>query len=162
MCDNNSASTSKKKNVYSNLPRRIDVKTERPSLDEDLKKLTAEKLQTIFGHKSFLSTQQKVAIIYTLHRKNDLFIFFPTGSGKSLIYQLPGMHLNVISNKLHLAVVLEGVTVVFSPLIALIADQVNYLQSKGVRAEALNSSISSEKFNEIIEVIDLATFLFAF
>jgi ATP-dependent DNA helicase RecQ len=52
----------------------------------------------------------------------------------------------------YLAVVLDGVTVVFSPLIALIGDQVKYLQSKGIRAEALNSSISQDKFKGIIEV----------
>ncbi|KAI6178193.1 ATP-dependent DNA helicase Q5 isoform X5 [Aphelenchoides besseyi] len=119
------------------LPRRLHLRDDRPELDDDLIVRCVDKLKNDFGHSNFLSNAQKLAVMIALKREKDLFVFFPTGSGKSLVYQLP-------------AVVMPGVTIVFSPLIALIGDQVKNLQEKGIYAEALNSTIKSDKFKEII------------
>jgi ATP-dependent DNA helicase RecQ len=67
----------------------------------------------------------------------DVLLMSPTGSGKSLVYQLP-------------ALALDGVTLVVSPLIALMKDQVDALQKKGIAAAALNSSISVKQQDEAI------------
>ena len=61
---------------------------------------------------------------------------FPTGSGKSLCYQLP-------------ALMFDGLTVVVSPLIALMKDQVDFLQTRGIAAARLDSSVSREAFEEL-------------
>ena len=67
----------------------------------------------------------------------DVFVSMPTGAGKSLCYQLPA----ILSN---------GLTLVFSPLIALINDQITQLKRKGISAESLNSKTSSKERTFII------------
>lgn len=66
----------------------------------------------------------------------------PTGSGKSLCYQLP-------------AVVLDGIAVVFSPLIALIQDQVDYLKSRGIKADSINSKLIASERKRILDDLRL-------
>jgi len=84
-------------------------------------------LQTYFGFREFRSVQKPV-IERTLQGQHSLVIM-PTGSGKSLIYQIP-------------ALLLEGLTVVISPLISLMKDQVDGLVGKNVDATYINSSLS--------------------
>ena len=87
----------------------------------------AELLRTIFGFDSFRGHQAE--IIEHVVGGGDAMVLMPTGGGKSLCYQIP-------------ALCREGVTVVVSPLIALMRDQVEALKQLGVKAAALNSSIA--------------------
>lgn len=82
-------------------------------------------LQTVFGYSSFRHNQQ--AIIEHLLNGGDAMVLMPTGGGKSLCYQVP-------------ALCLDGVTIVVSPLIALMKDQVDALLLNGVKAAYLNST----------------------
>jgi ATP-dependent DNA helicase RecQ len=86
-------------------------------------------LSEVFGFSNFRGKQ--AAAITAVTDKRDTFVLKPTGGGKSLCYQLPG-------------VVLPGTAVVISPLIALMDDQVQGLVQMGVRAAALNSSMDWE------------------
>ncbi len=87
-------------------------------------------LRELFGHADFRAGQAE--IVESVASGEDALVVMPTGAGKSLCYQLP-------------AVVRGGTTLVVSPLIALMKDQVDALQAKGVRATCINSSISSEE-----------------
>lgn len=91
------------------------------------KRQLVELLKIHFHHESFLPGQEE-AIDHILARR-DTVVVLPTGGGKSLIYQLP-------------ALVLEGITIVISPLIALMKDQVDSLDRVGIPATFINSSIS--------------------
>ena len=91
-------------------------------------------LQKHFGYSVFRS-QQKEIIEHILEGK-DAVVLMPTGGGKSMCYQLP-------------ALVLEGLTVVISPLIALMQDQVQALRSNGISAAYLNSSLKAEEEREV-------------
>ncbi len=97
--------------------------------------LTAQQaLKQYFGYDSFRLSQQDV-IARTLAGKSSLVIM-PTGGGKSMCYQLP-------------AILLPGLTIVVSPLIALMQDQVQGLVSSGIAAAAMNSSCSPEEETQI-------------
>ncbi len=85
-------------------------------------------LSTTFGHSALFPLQQR--IVERVMAGGDAFVVMPTGSGKSLCYQLPALALDR-----------PGVTLVFSPLIALMEDQVSTLKRKGVRAEYINSTL---------------------
>ncbi len=91
-----------------------------------------ELLKIHFGHESFRPGQEQ-AIDSILANQNTVVVL-PTGGGKSLIFQLP-------------ALVMEGVTIVISPLIALMKDQVDSLARVGIPATFINSSISLEEAN---------------
>lgn len=101
------------------------------------KKQHAQELLKIhYGFKTFRPGQEKV-IDNILDGKSTLVIM-PTGGGKSLCYQLP-------------ALVLEGITIVISPLIALMKDQVDSLNKIGIPATFINSSISADEARERLE-----------
>src|SRR3569832_2944774 len=84
-------------------------------------------LESVFGYSSFRG--QQAEIVGHVAEGGDALVLMPTGGGKSLCYQIP-------------ALVREGMGVVVSPLIALMQDQVAALEEAGVRAAALNSSMS--------------------
>ncbi|SHG39260.1 DNA helicase RecQ [Ornithinibacillus halophilus] len=84
-------------------------------------------LQTYFGYESFRPGQKEV-INHILHMNNTLAVM-PTGGGKSLCYQIPGLSL-------------EGTAIIISPLISLMKDQVDALHALGIPATYINSSLS--------------------
>src|SRR5437660_12574195 len=86
-------------------------------------------LRRVFGFERFRDGQEAV-IRQILGGKSALAVF-PTGSGKSLCYQLPALHL-------------DGLTLVVSPLIALMKDQCDFLRERDVPAARLDSSIALE------------------
>ncbi len=97
-------------------------------------------LKKHFGYSSFLPNQ--LAIIEDVLSKKDILAIMPTGGGKSLCYQLP-------------ALAMEGTTVVLSPLIALMKDQVDALCANGIAAAYYNSSQSRERQEEIFQQLRL-------
>jgi len=93
-------------------------------------------LQTIFGFNEFRAGQAPV--IERLIAGQSVLAIFPTGAGKSLCYQLP-------------ALMLDGVTLVISPLIALMKDQIDFLKSKGIAAERLDSTLSLDEYRSVMD-----------
>ena len=99
-------------------------------------------LKHFFGYDSFRLNQQ--TIIETVLNGHDVLAIMPTGGGKSICYQLP-------------AVLLPGLTIVISPLIALMKDQVDALQANGIPAAYLNSTQSNEEQHQITEAVRSGT-----
>jgi len=95
-------------------------------------------LKKYFGYDTFRSQQEDI-ITHVLN-KEDVLVIMPTGGGKSICYQLPSL-------------LLEGTTLVISPLIALMKDQVDGLKANGIAAAYFNSSQSSEEQQEIIKQV---------
>jgi ATP-dependent DNA helicase RecQ len=87
-------------------------------------------LKQYFGHDDFRPLQKEV--IDTVVAGKDAFVLMPTGGGKSLCYQLPALHF-------------KGITLVISPLIALMKDQVDGLRESGIAAACINSSLTREE-----------------
>jgi len=87
-------------------------------------------LKDIFGHEHFRSFQEEV--VDSIINKQDVLTILPTGGGKSLCYQLP-------------ALLMDGVTVVISPLIALMQDQVKALNDLDIKAEMISSLQSNDE-----------------
>ncbi|WP_275297878.1 DNA helicase RecQ [Clostridium sp. YIM B02551] len=95
-------------------------------------------LEKYFGYKSFRKGQ--LEIVNTIIEGNDVVSIMPTGGGKSICYQVP-------------VLLLEGITIVISPLISLMKDQVDSLKENGINALYINSSLSSKEFNKAIEEV---------
>ncbi|KGR81869.1 DNA helicase RecQ [Lysinibacillus odysseyi] len=94
-----------------------------------------ELLQQYFGYPSFREGQQQA--IASVLAGNDTLVIMPTGGGKSLCYQVP-------------ALTLPGTTLVISPLISLMKDQVDMLQASGINAAFINSSLSYEEAEAVL------------
>lgn len=102
---------------------------------------TTDPLSTLkahFGFETFRPGQEQV--IETLLAGRSASAIFPTGSGKSLCYQLP-------------ALLLPGLTLVVSPLLALMKDQIDSLQARGIAAERLDSSLDEETYRRVTQEI---------
>ncbi|MHC1576047.1 MAG: DNA helicase RecQ [Methanosarcinaceae archaeon] len=93
-------------------------------------------LQKYFGYSEFRPLQED--IIRDVLERKDTFVLMPTGGGKSLCYQLP-------------ALLVDGVTVVVSPLISLMKDQVDGLVDNGIGAACLNSTLSRSEAQDVIQ-----------
>ena len=107
-----------------------------PPSDDFAMKRAKTVLFDVFGHDAFRRGQEDV--IQAVLAGRDVLCVMPTGAGKSLCYQLP-------------ALVREGLTLVISPLIALMQDQVQALRQRGVEAGCINSMVPSEEQYEILD-----------
>ena len=103
------------------------METELPTADSTPIHDAREALRKYFGFREFLDGQETV--MANILSGRDTLVIMPTGGGKSLCYQLPAM-------------VMEGVTIVVSPLIALMKDQVDALERRGIPATVINSTLS--------------------
>ncbi|KAL9698407.1 hypothetical protein quinque_001848 [Culex quinquefasciatus] len=97
-----------------------------------------EKLKQYFGHNDFKSPLQKEAIQTIISRTRDVYVSMPTGSGKSLCFQLPGVMQD------------NRVTIVFSPLLALIKDQLDTLAKLKIPADSINSKMSNKDRDRVL------------
>ena len=97
-----------------------------------------ELLKTHFGYDAFLPLQEE--IIKSVMAGRDTFALMPTGGGKSLCYQLP-------------ALALPGLTLVVSPLIALMKDQVDALEANGIPAGFINSAQSQAELSQVVRLV---------
>ena len=95
-------------------------------------------LQKFYGYEDFRTGQKKV--IESLLALNDTVAIMPTGAGKSICFQIP-------------ALLFSGVTLVISPLISLMKDQVDSLREQGIPAVYINSSISKAQLSKNLQDI---------
>jgi len=108
------------------------------TLHDDKARQALKILQNIFGYPSFRGGQAKV--ISNLLNLKDTLAIMPTGAGKSLCYQIP-------------AQIFTGITIVISPLIALMKDQVDALWEYGIPVTYINSSLRKKELNERLQGI---------
>lgn len=95
-------------------------------------------LKSVFGYDSFRNNQRQ--IVQSVLDKKDTLVIMPTGGGKSLCYQIP-------------ALILDGITLVVSPLISLMQDQVASLESSGIHCVFLNSSLDLDSYRNAVSEI---------
>ena len=95
-------------------------------------------LEQYFGYKSFRREQEQ--IINSIVKTNDILAIMPTGAGKSICYQIP-------------ALLFDGLTIVISPLISLMKDQVDALLAQDIKATFINSTLDRYEFQEILHSI---------
>lgn len=107
-------------------------------MNESRKKFLVSSLMKHFGHKTFRSPEQLEAIFHVVEGKQDVYVSMPTGSGKSLIFQLPGM------------IAASKVTIVVSPLLALIKDQIEHLAKFKITAESINSKMGEKERKKVL------------
>jgi len=96
-------------------------------------------LKSVFGYDEFRTPQE--AVIQNVLEGKDTLVIMPTGGGKSLCYQLP-------------ALLLDGLTLVVSPLISLMQDQVHQLRALGVEADFLNSTLSAIDYRDAVQRVE--------
>src|SRR5437764_6931998 len=100
--------------------------------------LPLEVLAARFGFEAFRPGQEQV--VEALLAGRSALAVFPTGAGKSLCYQLPALQI-------------EGLTLVVSPLIALMKDQIDFLKRRGIPAARLDSTLSSAEAGAVSEAV---------
>lgn len=93
-------------------------------------------LKQYYGYSSFRDGQEE--IIREILNGNDVLTIMPTGGGKSICYQVP-------------ALILDGITLVISPLISLMKDQVDNINNLGINSAYINSSLSNVEINNILD-----------
>lgn len=96
-------------------------------------------LEKYYGYKSFRKGQED--IISKIINGEDVLAIMPTGGGKSICYQIP-------------ALMLEGITIVISPLISLMKDQVDTLKDMGIKGALINSTLSAIEEKEVINNLE--------
>ena len=96
-------------------------------------------LEKYYGYKTFRRGQED--IIDKIIKGEDVLAIMPTGGGKSICYQIP-------------ALILEGITIVISPLISLMKDQVDTLKDMGIKGALINSTLSTIEENEVINNLE--------
>lgn len=95
-------------------------------------------LKQYYGYSSFREGQEE--IIREILNGNDVLTIMPTGGGKSICYQVP-------------AILLDGITIVISPLISLMKDQVDNINNLGIKSAYINSSLSNIEINNILDEV---------
>ena len=104
---------------------------------------TTEILKTYFGYDSFRKGQEE--IISSILSGKDVMAVMPTGAGKSICYQVP-------------ALILSGITLVISPLISLMQDQVKSLNEAGIYAAFINSSLTETQITKALALARKGTY----
>ncbi len=104
-----------------------------------------EVLYKYFGYTSFREPQKEV--INKILAKEDTLTILPTGMGKSIIYQVPGL-------------ILEGIVLVVSPLISLMQDQVSNLKKRGIKACFISGELNYQEIKEIYTNLDRYKFIY--
>lgn len=107
-------------------------------MDNNNKQNPEELLRHVFGYDSFRPLQR--AVVTSVLAGRDNFVLMPTGGGKSLCYQIPAM-------------IRPGVGIIVSPLISLMQDQVQALQSNGVAAAFYNSSLTPKEAHQVLNLL---------